>query len=83
MPALCHADYTYGNDYDEDGKMVYGKGASDFFHWDKRDYTFLYPPKDIPMPPPEVLVQAAAFICTVHHAQWGPSASGLLHEALP
>ena len=48
------ADYTYGNDYDKSGKMVYGQGVSDFFHWDKRDFTFKYPPRSFAMPPPEV-----------------------------
>ena len=48
------ADFTYGNDYDAQGKMVYGQGVSKFFHWDKRDYTYEYPPKSFPLPPKEV-----------------------------
>ena len=46
--------YTYGNDYDPQGNMVYGKGVSKFFHWDKRDYTYVYPPQRFPLPPDEV-----------------------------
>lgn len=46
--------YTYGNDYDPQGNMVYGKGVSKFFHWDKRDYTYVYPPQQFPLPPDEV-----------------------------
>ncbi|BDA42463.1 H7M6 Hydroxyproline O-arabinosyltransferase PLENTY [Coccomyxa sp. Obi] len=46
--------YTYGNDYDEAGKMMYGKGVSQYYHWDKRDYTYEYPPGNFPLPPPEV-----------------------------
>lgn len=57
------ADYTYGNDYDEAGKMVYGKGISDFFHWDKRDYTFLYLHRNIPMPPDEVRLPSIRGLC--------------------
>lgn len=48
------ADYTYGNDYDEAGKMMYGKGVSQYYHWDKRDYTYEYPPGNFPLPPSEV-----------------------------
>ncbi|KAK9797809.1 hypothetical protein WJX73_009693 [Symbiochloris irregularis] len=38
--------FTYGNDYSEQGQMTYGKVGS--WHFDKRDYTALYPPKNIP-----------------------------------
>ena len=48
------ADYTYGNDYDETGKMMYGKGVSQYYHWDKRDYTYEYPPGNFPLLPNEV-----------------------------
>ncbi len=48
--ALRHADYTYGNDYDAQGQMKYGQGVSPFFHWDKRDFTYVYPPKNFPSP---------------------------------
>ncbi|EIE20908.1 hypothetical protein COCSUDRAFT_18099, partial [Coccomyxa subellipsoidea C-169] len=49
--------YTYGNDYDEAGTMMYGKGVSEFYHWDKRDYTFEYPPGNFPLPPLQVCVR--------------------------
>ena len=50
----AYADYTYGNDYDAQGQMKYGQGVSPFFHWDKRDFTYVYPPKNFPLPPAEV-----------------------------
>ncbi len=34
--------------------MMYGKGVSEFYHWDKRDYTFEYPPGNFPLPPLQV-----------------------------
>lgn len=55
---LCvvSTDYTYGNDYDEAGRMMYGKGVSKYYHWDKRDYTFEYPPGNFALPPPDVML---------------------------
>ena len=38
--------YTYGNDYSAEGKMTYGTVGA--WHFDKRDYTSAYPPKNIP-----------------------------------
>jgi hypothetical protein len=43
--------------------MVYGKGVSDFFHWDKRDYTFQYLPRNIPMPP-DVVRLTSLMLCS-------------------
>lgn len=67
------ADFTYGNDYDAQGKMRYGEGVSKFFHWDKRDYTFVYPPRNFPLPPPEVtstLEVSCHCVCTVFPQKW-------------
>ena len=55
--------YTYGNDYDPQGNMVYGKGVSKFFHWDKRDYTYVYPPRQVPLPPDEVRSPVLLLCC--------------------
>ncbi|CAK0762398.1 hypothetical protein CVIRNUC_002953 [Coccomyxa viridis] len=56
--------FTYGNDYDAQGKMVYGQGVSKFFHWDKRDYTYEYPPKSFPLPPKEVKAETVRALVT-------------------
>lgn len=42
--------YTYGNDFNEQGEMTYGKVGS--WHWDKRDYMDKYPPREVPPLPP-------------------------------
>ncbi len=34
--------------------MKYGQGVSTFFHWDKRDFTYVYPPRNFPLPPAQV-----------------------------
>ena len=44
--------YTYGNDYDERGKMTYGKIGH--WHFDKRDFSARYPPKNIPQLPSNI-----------------------------
>ncbi|PSC67539.1 manganese resistance 1 [Micractinium conductrix] len=41
--------FTYGNDYDEQGTFTPGKVGH--WHWDKRDWTDKYIPRDFPMPP--------------------------------
>lgn len=41
--------YTYGNDYNEAGVFTPGKVGA--WHWDKRDYSYRYPPLVNPMPP--------------------------------
>ena len=66
ISCTAHADYTYGNDYDAQGQMKYGQGVSPFFHWDKRDFTYVYPPKNFPLPPAEVWLITALrppFLC--------------------
>lgn len=50
--------YTYGQDYDVDGRSTYGKIGP--WHWDKRDYAGSYPTLPITEPPPgspETIVQ--------------------------
>lgn len=44
--------YTYGNDYDLDGKKVFGRFGD--WHFDKRDYSVLPPKKFIEKPPKNV-----------------------------
>lgn len=41
--------FTYGDDFNQKGEFTPGKVG--FWHWDKRDYTYRYPPKNFPMPP--------------------------------
>ncbi|KAI3426134.1 hypothetical protein D9Q98_008513 [Chlorella vulgaris] len=41
--------FTYGDDFDEKGQFTPGKVGH--WHWDKRDYTNKYPPRNFPMPP--------------------------------
>lgn len=41
--------FTYGNDFDEKGKFTPGKVG--FWHWDKRDWTSKYIPRNFPLPP--------------------------------
>jgi hypothetical protein len=66
--------YTYGNDYDPQGNMVYGKGVSKFFHWDKRDYTYVYPPRQFPLPPAEARSPALSCFCrTSAHRRANPT----------
>ena len=62
----AHADYTYGNDYDAQGQMKYGQGVSPFFHWDKRDFTYVYPPRNFPLPPAQVWLDTALHRLIVH-----------------
>jgi hypothetical protein len=75
--------YTYGNDYDPSGKMSYGQGVSPFFHWDKRDFTFEYPPGNFPLPPPEVCLICPPERCShkgwlVHPSAWISVSYGFL-----
>ncbi|PRW44917.1 hypothetical protein C2E21_6489 [Chlorella sorokiniana] len=41
--------FTYGNDFDPAGQFTPGKVGA--WHWDKRDWTWKYPPRNFPMPP--------------------------------
>lgn len=41
--------FTYGNDFDTNGQFTPGKVGA--WHWDKRDWTWKYPPRNFPMPP--------------------------------
>ncbi|GAB4823150.1 hypothetical protein N2152v2_010196 [Parachlorella kessleri] len=43
--------YTYSLDFDKEGAFTRYQGPPSFYHWDKRDFTKRYPPKDFPMPP--------------------------------
>ena len=44
--------FTYGNDYDQAGQMTYGKVGH--WHFDKRDYSGQYPPKNISQLPANI-----------------------------
>lgn len=44
--------YTYGNDYDESGKMTYGKVGH--WHFDKRDFSAGYPARNISQLPDNI-----------------------------
>ncbi|KAL4448637.1 hypothetical protein ABPG75_005856 [Micractinium tetrahymenae] len=41
--------FTYGNDFNEKGEFTPGKVG--FWHWDKRDWTSKYIPRNFPLPP--------------------------------
>ena len=47
--APCTPGCRYGQDFDEYGQFTPGKVGR--WHWDKRDYTQHYPPRDFPEPP--------------------------------
>ena len=53
---VCILHYTYGQDLNEDGSVFTPRHCPGpnctrgFWHWDKRDYTQRYPPRDIPLP---------------------------------
>lgn len=58
--------YTYGQDFDEQGKHTYGKVGP--WHWDKRDYGAQYP--DLPVVRPAQGTPETVFklIATVEEA---------------
>lgn len=41
--------FTYGNDYDKNGTFTPGRVGH--WHWDKRDWTNVYIPRNFPLPP--------------------------------
>eukprot|EP00884_Botryococcus_braunii_P011357 jgi/Botrbrau1/20221/Bobra.31_1s0018.1 len=46
--------YTYGCDYDKNGMLRYGKAQRGGYRFDKRDYTPVYPPRRLPIPPDNI-----------------------------
>ncbi|CAL5443702.1 unnamed protein product [Camellia sinensis] len=44
--------FTYGCDYDMKGKLTYEKIGE--WRFEKRSYTTVWPPKNLPLPPPSV-----------------------------
>ncbi|KAF5938344.1 hypothetical protein HYC85_022603 [Camellia sinensis] len=51
--------YTYGCDYDMKGKLTYGKIGE--WRFDKRSYDTVWPPKNLPLPPPGVAESVKGF----------------------
>jgi len=67
--------YTYGCDYDMQGKLTYGKIGE--WRFDKRSHTDAYPPKNLPLPPPGVPESVVTLVKMVNEASenipnWGP-----------
>ncbi|CAA0841970.1 Unknown protein [Striga hermonthica] len=66
--------YTYGCDYDLQGKMTYGKIGE--WRFDKRSYTNTWPPKNLSLPPPGVPESVVTLVKMVNEAtanipNWG------------
>jgi hypothetical protein len=51
---------TYGMDYTAEGKMVYGKRGD--WHFDKRDYSHQYPPRQFPPMPSNIDAPAIKYV---------------------
>ncbi|KAL3844006.1 hypothetical protein ACJIZ3_001409 [Penstemon smallii] len=66
--------YTYGCDYDLQGKMTYGKIGE--WRFDKRSYDNVWPPRNLSMPPPGVPESVVTLVTMVNEAtanipNWG------------
>ncbi|KAL8503670.1 hypothetical protein ACS0TY_022408 [Phlomoides rotata] len=66
--------YTYGCDYDLQGKLTYGKTGE--WRFDKRSYTNSWPPRNLSMPPagvPESVVTLVKMVneATANLPNWG------------
>lgn len=66
--------YTYGCDFDMQGKLTYGKLGE--WRFDKRTYLHVYPPRNLPMPPPGVPESVVTLVKMVNEAtenipNWG------------
>ncbi|XP_059641098.1 hydroxyproline O-arabinosyltransferase 1 [Cornus florida] len=66
--------YTYGCDYDMKGKLTYGKIGE--WRFDKRSYDKVWPPRNLPMPPPGVPESVVTLVRMVNEAtenipNWG------------
>jgi hydroxyproline O-arabinosyltransferase len=48
---VCIIHYTYACDYDKNGYLQYAKIQRGGYHFDKRDFTFIYPRPPLPIPP--------------------------------
>ncbi|CAI0416566.1 unnamed protein product [Linum tenue] len=64
MKFIIH--YTYGCDYDMQGKLTYGKIGE--WRFDKRSYTTVPPPRNLPMPPPGVPESVVTLVKMVNEA---------------
>lgn len=67
--------YTYGCDYDMEGKLTYGKIGE--WRFDKRSFDTMYPPRNLPLPPPGVPESVVTLVKMVNEAtenipNWGP-----------
>ncbi|KAL8153040.1 hypothetical protein V2J09_010800 [Rumex salicifolius] len=58
--------YTYGCDYDMKGKLTYGKIGE--WRFDKRSYTNVKPPRNLPLPPPGVPESVVTLVKMVNEA---------------
>ncbi|KAL6523883.1 Hydroxyproline O-arabinosyltransferase 1 [Orobanche minor] len=66
--------YTYGCDYDLQGKLTYGKIGE--WRFDKRSYDNIWPPRNLSMPPPGVPESVVTLVKMVNEAtanipNWG------------
>ncbi|KAG6407985.1 hypothetical protein SASPL_130987 [Salvia splendens] len=66
--------YTYGCDYDLQGKMTYGKIGE--WRFDKRSYDNVWPPRNLSLPPPGVPESVVTLVKMVNEAtanipNWG------------
>ncbi|GFZ16724.1 hypothetical protein Acr_25g0011330 [Actinidia rufa] len=68
--------YTYGCDYDMQGNLTYGKIGE--WRFDKRSFDAVWPPKNLPLPPPGVPESVVTLVKMVNEAtanipNWGSS----------
>ncbi|CAI9775496.1 unnamed protein product [Fraxinus pennsylvanica] len=66
--------YTYGCDYDTQGNLTYGKIGE--WRFDKRLYSKIWPPRNLPLPPPGVPQSVVTLVKMVNEAtsnlpNWG------------
>ncbi|KAL3497317.1 hypothetical protein ACH5RR_040049 [Cinchona calisaya] len=66
--------YTYGCDYDLKGELTYGKIGE--WRFDKRSYDNIWPPRNLPLPPPGVPESVVTLVKMVNEAtanipNWG------------
>ncbi|RVX19754.1 Hydroxyproline O-arabinosyltransferase 1 [Vitis vinifera] len=66
--------YTYGCDYDMQGKLTYGKIGE--WRFDKRSFDSKWPPRNLPLPPPGVPESVVTLVKMVNEAtanipNWG------------
>ncbi|XP_019173998.1 PREDICTED: hydroxyproline O-arabinosyltransferase 1-like [Ipomoea nil] len=66
--------YTYGCDYDKKGTLTYGKIGA--WRFDKRSYINVWPPRNLPLPPPGIPKSVVTLVKMVNEAtanipNWG------------